>query len=381
MKTRAIVALGIGQCVNWGVLYYAYGVLLTPVQQDLGLPAWMLAAAFSLALLVSALLAPIVGRWSDRGDGLALVRGGGYAAAVLLSIWALVPGPYALFLVWAALGPCMAATLYEPVFAVVGRASLAPAARLRALATVTVFGGLASTVFLPLTALLVDGWGWRPAVGLLAITLAASTFVCADLLVGDPAAHVAATTPAVVSEPGDARFVAMVGVFGVASLASTAFTTTLVPALIARDLTAFASALVGSLLGLMQLPGRLLVMGGGLNGSPYRMVMGSLMAQAAGICVIAISDAVWLLAIGVAIFAAGAGLMTLARPYLVVSVFSIDRAGHLNGQLAGVQNIARAGGPVLAMGLASAVGFSVMFGVLATIVAALAVAWVVAFEA
>ena len=30
MTTRAVWAIGLGQCVNWGVLYYAFGVLLVP---------------------------------------------------------------------------------------------------------------------------------------------------------------------------------------------------------------------------------------------------------------------------------------------------------------------------------------------------------------
>ena len=56
---------------------------------------------------------------------------------------------------WAALGLCMAAILYEPVFAIVGRAFADPEGRLRAIATVTVMGGLASTAFLPGTSALV----------------------------------------------------------------------------------------------------------------------------------------------------------------------------------------------------------------------------------
>ena len=58
----------------------------------------------------------------------------------------------------------MAAILYEPVFAIVGRAFADPEDRLRAIATVTVIGGLASTAFLPGTSALVTRFGWRGAV-------------------------------------------------------------------------------------------------------------------------------------------------------------------------------------------------------------------------
>ena len=46
MTSRAIVALGIGQCVNWGVLYYAFGVLLVPLERDLGIPGGSWPARF-----------------------------------------------------------------------------------------------------------------------------------------------------------------------------------------------------------------------------------------------------------------------------------------------------------------------------------------------
>ena len=66
--------------------------------------------------------------------------------------------------------------------------------------------------------------------------------------------------------------------------------------------------------------------------------------------------------------------MTLIRPHLVQTVFSIERAGYLNGVLARSQQFARAAGPVLAVGLASAVGYGAVFGALASVLAVLAIA-------
>jgi predicted MFS family arabinose efflux permease len=381
MTTRTIVALGVGQCVNWGVLYYAFGVLLTPIQRDLGVPVWVLGAAFSVALLMSALLAPTVGKWSDQGAGLQLVRLGGYLAGLLLLAWALIPGVPAMFVIWAGLGLCMAATLYEPVFIVVGRTVSGPAERLRALATVTVFGGLASTVFLPLTSALVESLGWRGAVGVLAVVLVLSTHVCSRIA--------CSALPATPPEPERSRagapsvqprLRAILAIFAVASLASTAFTTTLVPALLARELTPMTSAWVAGLLGLMQLPGRLLVMNGSLSASPSRLLVVSLLSQAAGICVIATSSSTLTLGAGVTLFAVGAGLMTLARPHLVQTAFSATHAGYVNGRLAGAQGLARAGGPVLAVGLASIVGYGATFVLLAATVMGLAVASTVVLD-
>ena len=373
MTTRAVVALGIGQCVNWGVLYYAFSVLLTPLQRELGVPGWVLASAFSLALLMSALAAPAVGRLSDRGAGFRLIHCGGYFASGLMFAWGLLPGLPSLFVVWPALGLCMAATLYEPVFVIVGRSIGEPAARLRALATVTVLGGLASTVFLPLTAVLVESRGWRAAVIVLAVTLAVSTFVSARVHeeASRPDLSTVRQTKSNSDSSGPSMFV-LLGLFATASLVTTAFTTTLVPAFIARDVSPVVAASLGSLLGVMQLPGRVLVMRGSVNPSPSRLLFASFTAQAIGIGTIAMSTSLALLAAGVAVFAMGAGLMTLARPHLVHTVFGIEQSGSINGRLAGVQSIARAGGPVLAVSLAGVIGYGPTFGVLAAAVAALA---------
>jgi hypothetical protein len=162
-------------------------------------------------------------------------------------------------------------------------------------------------------------------------------------------------------------------VFSGASLASAAFTTTLVPAFVDRDLSPTTAAMLGGLMGLMQLPGRALLMRGSLAASPSQLLIVSLLLQAAGLAALVTARSVLPVAGGVAVFAAGAGLATLVRPHLVQTIFGMERAGHLNGRLARWQQLARAAGPVLAVGLASRVGYNALFGLLATMFAVLAV--------
>src|SRR5262245_51264005 len=177
MHPHSIWAIGCGQLVNWGVLFFAYSVLLVPLQIAFDAPRWLVAGAFSLGLLVSAVAAPAVGRLADRGQGPAVMQAGGLLAAGLLIAWALVPTIWMTYVAWAALGLCMASILYEPVFAIVGRAFADPEGRLRAIATVTGTGGLASTAFLPGTSALVTRFGWRGAVIALAIIIAVTTVI------------------------------------------------------------------------------------------------------------------------------------------------------------------------------------------------------------
>src|SRR5215218_9706201 len=99
--TRAVWAIGCGQLVNWGAMYFAFGVLLVPLERSLGAPRWLIAGAFSLGLLVSAAVAPAVGRLADRGQGPAIIQAGGFIAAALLIAWPAIPTVWMTYLVWA----------------------------------------------------------------------------------------------------------------------------------------------------------------------------------------------------------------------------------------------------------------------------------------
>jgi hypothetical protein len=66
--------------------------------------------------------------------------------------------------------------------------------------------------------------------------------------------------------------------------------------------------------------------------------------------------------IGVMTFAGGAGLTTLARPYLVLHQYGAERAGYANGVIARAQQLARAAGPVSAAAMAGATGYAPVFG-------------------
>jgi len=380
MTRRAVIALGIAQCINWGVLYYAFTVLVVPVSKDLGVSPWVVTGAFSLALLVSALLSPFIGSWIDRGHGPSMMRAGGWAAVALLLLWAALPGVTSLFAVWMGLGACMAMTLYEPAFAIVARAQADPVQRLRALALVTVFGGVASTVFLPSTELLVREVGWRSAVVALALSVALSTLLTQAVVFAElPPEHEEARLPPAASSSGldddaDGMFAWAVLTFAFASFASAGLTANLVPALAEHDVSPGTTALLGGALGAMQLPGRLLLSAGALRSSPVRLIIVSLLLQASGLVGVTLAPSVGWVAGALMVFAVGAGLATLARPHFTQTCFGVHRSGYLNGRVARWQQLARAVGPISAAGLAAAIGYGAVVGVLGVVFAALAVA-------
>jgi MFS family permease len=377
---RAVWAIGFGQLVNWGVLYYAFGVLLVPLEQALEVPRWVVAGAFSLGLLVSAAAAPAVGRLADRGQGPVVMQAGGFIAAGLLVAWALAPSIWITYVVWAGLGFCMAAILYEPVFAIVGRAFGDARRRLRAIATVTVMGGLASTAFLPGTSLLMEWAGWRGAVFALAVIIAVTTMAVSRVAFREHAWSGDAIREAVFGAPAGHRDVhtpgltRLVATFALSSVVNSALASNIVAALIERRLTPARAAAIGGLFGVMQLPGRLLMTRPSFTPSPFRLLVVSFALQIIGLTALMTDRSQAATWIGVTVFACGAGLTTLARPYLVLQIYGAERAGATNGIIARGQQLARAAGPVSAAALAERAGYPMTFAALAALlVAAIAV--------
>ncbi|HEX6165030.1 MAG TPA: MFS transporter [Vicinamibacterales bacterium] len=378
MARRAIWLIGCGQLVNWGVLFFAYSVLLIPLQQAFDAPRWLIAGAFSTGLLVSAIAAPAVGRLADRGQGPAVMQAGGLLAAALLIFWAIVPSIISTYVVWAALGLCMAAILYEPVFVIVGRAYTDAEQRLRAIATVTVTGGLASTVFFPGTSALVTRFGWQQTAAILGVIIAITTLIVGRFAFRDRGWSASTIREAILDSghtagseahlPGIAR---MVFVFALSIIVNSAVSSNLVAALIDRGLAPTFAATVAGTFGVMQLPGRVLLLNSRIAPRPVPLLAGSFALQVAGLIALMFHGtfAMWS---GVLLFASGAGLTTLGRPYLVLHEYGVERAGRANGVIARGQQLARAAGPVMAAAAGSAFGYSAVFAVFVVMLVAAA---------
>jgi hypothetical protein len=273
----------------------------------------------------------------------------------------------------------MAATLYEPAFVVIGRAHDEPAARLRALGIVTLFGGLASTVFLPLTDALVRVQGWRAGVVVLAVLLAMSTLTVhriafrgsREALRHRSIGNTQPTAAQTISPGPSLSFLLLA--FGFTSLSSAAVIANLVPALAERAVTPTMAAGFGGIFGVMQLPGRAVMMHGRFSASPFLLLAGSLGLQALGLTTWALMPSVVFAFVGIAVFAVGSGLTTLVRPYLIHTVFEGHETGYLNGRLAQAQQVARAAGPVLAAWAVTMVSYSAVLAVLGVAFGGLAI--------
>src|SRR5207244_5026213 len=116
-----MVTLGVTETISWGVLYYAFTVYLAPMEAELGWSRGDMTGAFSLAVLLAGLTAIPVGRWLDRHGPRLLMTLGSVVATLLVIAWSRVSTLDQFYMVWAAIGLTMAATLYDPAFATVTR--------------------------------------------------------------------------------------------------------------------------------------------------------------------------------------------------------------------------------------------------------------------
>ena len=360
--------LGVTETISWGVLSYAFGVFLTPMEQDTGWSRGALSGAFSLALLLSGVCAIPVGRWLDsRGPRLLMTAGSASGTALVLA-WSRVHSLPALYAIWAGVGVAMAAVLYDPAFAVI--ATWFHRRRAQALTVVTLLAGLASTIFVPLADWLIRMQGWRPALVSLAIILGAGTILPHAVLLrrrpadvrqhvdGDARPIAASRSDALVPDPGavagpnvrDAlrhtsfRWLALA--FCLHTLASTAVGVHLVPYLRDRGYDSALAAAATGAVGAAQLLGRVIFAPVGGRFPLHRVAAVALAVQPLALAVMLLAPGaagVWSF---VVLFGAGRGAMTLARASLVAHLYGAGRYGRISGVLSLFMTATQAAAPV-----------------------------------
>ncbi|MCX7377327.1 MAG: MFS transporter [Alphaproteobacteria bacterium] len=159
--TRVVVALGITQTLAWASSYYIPAVLAVPMARSLGIASSWVFGAFSAALVLSALIAPWVGRMIDAKGGRTMLTASNVVLAAGLALLAVAQGPVVLLLGWLVMGLGISMGLYDAAFATLaglyGRAARGP------ITGITLIAGFASTVGWPVSAVLEEVVGWRGA--------------------------------------------------------------------------------------------------------------------------------------------------------------------------------------------------------------------------
>jgi MFS family permease len=154
-----ITALGITQIIGWGTTYYALGALSIDIAADRGWSKLLIFGAFSAALLISGLISRAAGRAIDKYGGRRVMAMGSGLAALGCLILSLASQPWIYIAGWLVLGPAMRLILYDAAFP--SLAQVAGEKSRRSISYLTLFGGLASTVFWPVSHFLSAEIGWQ----------------------------------------------------------------------------------------------------------------------------------------------------------------------------------------------------------------------------
>jgi MFS family permease len=303
-------SLAITELTSWGILFYSFSVMVTPMRADLGWSAGTVTGAFAAAFLIAGISAVPVGRLVDRYGSRGVMTVGSCLGVAMLVLWSRVTSPIEFYLLWAGLGVASAMVFYEPAFA--ATATWFSSKRRLAVTIVTVGGALASVVFVPVATWLVLQVGWRGAVFDLALILAAVTiplhFGVVRRRSRGPADAVAASRPLQVGQilrlPG---FWRISTAFGLSAFTWVAMATYLIPYLVSHHYGApFAAAIVG-LMGASQIVGRLLLLvvhrwlGDRWTTPSYFLL------QTAALAILLLSTAAWQVGVFAFLFGAGFG--------------------------------------------------------------------------
>jgi MFS family permease len=354
--SKTIGILAVTQIVSWGTLYYAFTILAAGMQRELGLAPELVFGAFSWSLLAAGLAAPPVGILLDRYGGRYVMALGSFVCAIGLAVLSRAGGVVSLYIAWSLIGIAMALTLYEAAFATINR-KYETGSR-QAISTLTLFGGFASTLFWPLTAELNTAIGWRDTYMCYAI---AQILLCMPLHLwlgtdpvrqrpcGDRAGGQGHTLEQALRHPA---FWALALAFSANTFIFSAMSVHLIPLLERLGLSLSTAVLLASLIGPMQVAGRVGEMTLGRNTSPQTVgILTFAMLPAALLVLTLFGSSAWTVALFCMLYGVSNGILTIVRGSIPQALFGRENYGAIAGAMAGPSLLSKAAGPFAAAAL------------------------------
>lgn len=341
---RIVWPLALGEILIWAAIYYVFPALLPVWERELGWSKTELSGAFTLALLASAVLAPVAGRLIDRGHGRGVFAGGALLGALLLALLSQVTALWQFYVIWLGLGVAMAAALYEACFVVLTRAMGVQAKK--AITLVTLIAGMAGTLSFPTANALAEAAGWRVTLMIFAVVVAVVAVPLIWLGSGRAEAHGAAaraneaTADAAPSGRatgvlGTATFWLLAFAFAMIALDHGMVITHILPILDDRGVHPEAAVLAASMIGPMQVAGRLGMMAVERHVSTLAVAMICFLGM--GVAAALLLGAAWVPGLVVAfviVHGACYGLSSIVRPVIVAELLGRRNFGVISGLLA-----------------------------------------------
>ena len=343
-----ISALGVVQIFAWGSSYYLLAVLAAPIAADTGWPLSWVVGAFSIGLLAAGLVSPRVGDAIGRHGGRPVLALACLLLAAGLIILAAAPSLWVFVAGWIVLGFGMGTGLYDAAFATLA-GYYGHSAR-SAITALTLWGGFASTVCWPLSALFLEHLGWRGAcVAYAAIHLA----ICLPLVLlvlprnGKPTSvRSKGQTPRIELRGNERRvFLTMSAILILSGLSVAIISVHLLTLLQQRGLSLAEAVALGALVGPAQVAGRVGEMASGGRHHPFWTLAAAVVLIAAGMTMLAAGFPI--VGLSLVLYGAGNGIFSIARGALPLALFGPSRYAPIMGRLARPSLVAQAAGPTL----------------------------------
>lgn len=366
------IGLGITQIMGYGTLMYAYAVLLPHMANDLGLSLSQIFGVLSAGLLLGGLASPLAGHLTDRFGGRWVMVSGSIVAGLALLAMSQVTTWQQLFLTILLAEGAGMFVLYNVAFASIARLDLKVPAQ-RSISIITLFGGVASTIFWPLTLMLYNAYDWQ-----MTWVLLGSAYMIISLPIHLLALRGNERDPENVNElqganwpelQGEARKRGMIWM-----VISFIFSGYLMGAVMTlwvtnvQDLghTAAMAALAGAVIGPFKTIGRFLEMLITRNMHPLNTYFLALSLQIGGFsAILSIGFTVPGILLAAAIYGMGDGIKTIARGTLPLALFGHKGYGARLGWIASISMATNATAPFVFAWLTQVLGGWWSFAVMA----------------
>jgi MFS family permease len=337
---RAVLVLGVTQILAWGAIFYPPVLTVPLIAADRGWSMTFTMGGFSLALLTAGLASPRVGLFIDRFGGHRVMPFGSLIGALGLLGLVYADHPVAYLAVWMLLGVAIAASLYDPAFATLGR--IFGAAARQPITALTLAGGFASTVSWPATHLLIQSVGWRGTylvyAGLLALVAAPLHAFALPRTRTDPARRPDGQpqVPSVVLPPKGWPFILVAAAFAAYAFVPSGLSAHLLAIFGRAGIDAATVVAIGALFGPAQVAARICEFVFARRIHPLnvaRFAVGMLLVAFALVALFGISVAI--AATFALMFGMANGLITIARGAVPLALFGPAGYGHLMGRIGG----------------------------------------------
>lgn len=355
---RRVWRLAVAETLCWAGMYYLFPALMLHWERDQGWSKADLSGALTLALAISALCAPLTGRLIDRGHGRVVLTTSALLGSAALVAVSFADTLVAFFAAWLVVGFAMSGCLYEACFAFLTHSrtdEAHPHAAKRAITVVTLAAGFASTLAFPSINIMAGLFGWRWAVLLFAALIAG---VAAPLFWRGAQSEQGAKPIQHAEHSTSARGALKRPVFWLLAWAfsSTALThgmliSHLLPLLDERHVAPAMAVLAASLIGPMQVFGRVLLMALDHRFSMVAVGAVSFTLMIGATALLFFAGASSTLLIGFALMmGAGYGVTSITKPVVTASVMGRANFGAIAGAMAVPYMMAYAFSPSLAAG-------------------------------